>query len=472
MNEQLAQALGIAGIIIVAYFIVLNSFYLSMSLLAFASLRRYARRLQAIDVEELVGMAGAPPITIISPAYNEEATCVEATRSLLSLRYPEYDVVVVNDGSSDRTLDVLREAFDLVPAARVPTADIPTARVRAVFRSRRQEHLWVIDKDNGGKADALNTGLNFCRTPVFCAIDADTLLEPDALIRVVRPFFEDRRTIAAGGIIRIVNGSTVQHGRVTDVKLPRNLLARIQVLEYLRAFLAERMGWSALDAMLIISGAFGLFRRETVVAAGGFATDTVGEDMELVVRLHRYCRENKIPYDITFVPDPVAWTECPETVSMLGRQRNRWQRGLAQTLLRHKRMLLNPRYGRVGMLAFPYYFFLEMLGPLVELLGYIMFAMLFALGLISWLYATAFIMVAFVLGMTISVAAVCLEELTFRRYRRSGDLLRLIALSLLENFGYRQLNTFWRVRGLFGMRGKGWGVMVRRGFGARERPAA
>jgi cellulose synthase/poly-beta-1,6-N-acetylglucosamine synthase-like glycosyltransferase len=335
MGVLLAAMQG-AAVIVVAYFVLLNVSYLATTVLAYFSLRRYSRRLKAVDIEELIGMAGAPPITLIAPAYNEEATCVEATRALLTLRYPAFDVIVVNDGSRDRTVEVMIEAFDLKPAWRVPTAELASAPVRAVYRSDRHQNLWLIDKDNGGKADALNVGLNYCRTPVFCAMDADTLLEPDALIRVVRPFFENRTTVAAGGIIRIVNGSTVRLGRVDDVRLPGNLLARIQVLEYLRAFLAGRMGWSALDAMLIISGAFGLFRRETVVEAGGFATDTVGEDMELVVRLHRHCRERGIPYDIKFVPDPVAWTECPESLSVLGRQRDRWQRGLAQSLMRHR----------------------------------------------------------------------------------------------------------------------------------------
>jgi cellulose synthase/poly-beta-1,6-N-acetylglucosamine synthase-like glycosyltransferase len=470
MIDALTRPLEIIAIVVLAYFLLLNSSYLAMTVLAYFALRRYSRRLKAIDVDELVGMADAPPVTLIAPAYNEEATCVEATRALLTLRYPDYDVVVVNDGSTDRTVEVMRSAFDLAPAARVATAALPTAPVHAIYRSRMHPNLWLIDKENGGKADALNVGLNYCRTPVFCAMDADTLLEPDALVRVVRPFFEDRATVAAGGIIRIVNGSTVSLGRVDDVRLPGNLLARMQVLEYLRAFLAGRMAWSALGAMLIISGAFGLFRRETVVAAGGFETDTVGEDMELVVRLHRYCRERDVRYDITFVPDPVAWTECPESLAVLGRQRDRWQRGLAQALVRHRAMLLNPRYGRVGMLAFPYFFFLELIGPAIELLGYLTFVLLLVLGRVTALYAVAFIAVAVVLGMVISIASVCLEELTFRRYRRPGDLARLLLLSLAENFGYRQLSTWWRFRGLVTARKMKWGAMTRKGFTPTEPP--
>jgi len=464
MTEYLVLGLRYFTMVVLVYFVILNVSYLVTSVISFVALRRYSRRLKAVDVEELIGMVDAPPITLFAPAFNEEATCVEATQALLTLRYPAYDVVVINDGSQDRTLAVMRDAFDMVPAARVPTAELPTAEVRGVYRSSRHPNLWLIDKENGGKADALNVGLNYCRTPIFCALDADTLLEPDALIRVVRPFFEDSATVAAGGIIRIVNGSTVRLGQVSDVRLPDNTLARIQVLEYLRAFLSGRMAWSAVDAMLIISGAFGLFRRDVVVAAGGYATDTVGEDMELVVRLHRYCRDQGMRYDITFVPDPVAWTECPETLSILGRQRDRWQRGLAQTLMRHRGMLFNPKYGRVGTVAFPYFFFLELIGPVIEVLGYVSFVILLVLGRVTPVFAAAFIMVAIVFGMVISIAAVCLEELTFRRYRRAGDLSRLLAVSFLENFGYRQLSTFWRFRGVLNARKRGWGRMVRKGF--------
>lgn len=471
MTGAAVTVLSVISILVIVYFLLLNLAYLATSLLAFFALRRYERRLKAVDVEELISMAGAPPITMIAPAYNEEATCVDAIQALLTLRYPHCDVIVVNDGSRDRTVEVMREAYDMEPAARLPTADLATQAVRAIYRSRRYENLWLIDKENGGKADALNTGLNFCRTPVFCAMDADTLLEPDALIRIVRPFFEDRTTVAAGGIIRIVNGSTVRLGRVDREGLPGNLLARIQVLEYVRAFLAGRMGWSAIRAMLIISGAFGLFRRETVVAAGGFLTTTVGEDMELVVRLHRYCRDNDIPYNITFVPDPVAWTECPESLSVLGRQRDRWQRGLAQVLLRHRGMLLNPRYGRIGLVAFPYFFFLEMIGPLIELLGYISFILLLVLGYVDPLYMVTFIMVAVVLGVAISVASIGMEELTFGRSRSTRDLLRLLLLSLLENVGYRQLSTYWRVKGLLSVRRMTWGAMARRGFTRTPPPA-
>jgi cellulose synthase/poly-beta-1,6-N-acetylglucosamine synthase-like glycosyltransferase len=465
---------ALAGLVIV-YFLVINAFYLVTSLIAFAALRRYVRRIKTFDVEELLATAGAPPITLLAPAYNEAATCAEAIRSLLTLNYPEYEILLVNDGSKDATLETLTAAFDLEPAPRAPTASLPTQPLRDIYRSRRHANLWVVDKENGGKADALNAGLNYCRTPLFCAMDVDSLLERDALIRIVRPFLEDATTVAAGGLIRIVNGCRVESGIVTDIRLPRGWLARFQVLEYLRAFLAGRMGWSALNATLIISGAFGLFRRQPVVDVGGYAVDTVGEDMELVVRLHRYFRERRLPYRIEFVPDPVAWTECPESLRLLGRQRDRWQRGLTETMLRHRAMLLNPRYGVAGLLAYPYFFFLEMAGAAVEAAGYAAFVLAVLLHRANAPYTVAFLMVAIVLGVALSIAAVGLEELSFRRYPRLRDLLGLFGIAVIEGLGYRQLCTLWRVRGLVSVlrRKRGWGDMTRRGFAlAPPRPAS
>ncbi len=466
MKFSLGFILDAFNNLVLGYFLLLNFFYLLLGVLSYFAMRKYALRMKTIDVEELLATSGAPAITLIAPAYNEEAGCVEATKALLTLRYPKFEILVVNDGSKDGTLKKLIDAFELKPSSRMAYAHIPSAKVRGIYRGNRHPNLVVIDKENGGKADALNTGLNYCGSPLFCAIDADSLLEPDALMRVVRPFLEDSTTIATGGIIRIANGCTVKSGSVTEVTLPKNLIASYQVLEYLRAFLAGRMGWHAVHATLIISGAFGLFRHSLVVDAGGFNKNTVGEDMELVVRLHRHCREKKIPYRIDFVPDPVAWTECPENLKVLGRQRDRWQRGLTQTIIRHRIMLFNPRYGVIGLLAYPYFFFLEMLGPVLELGGYATFLFAAILGRSSLAYIIAFFMLSVVFGMSLSIGAVALEELTFRRYTRRADMYRLFFLGFLENLGYRQLLGYWRVKGLFSLmwNSHGWGQMERKGF--------
>ena len=473
MSEAAWSIIMVFNWIVLFYFLALHAVYLAASLIAFRALKKYAVRMKSLDLTDLITTAYAPPITLIAPAFNEEATCVDSARSLLTLEYPDFDIVIVNDGSEDTTLERLIDEFDLKPARRFPTAELESAEIRQVLRSRRHPNLWVIDKENGGKADALNAGLKYCQTPLFCAMDADSVLEPQALIRIVRPFLEDGTTIAAGGVLRIANGCVVDKGRVVDVRLPKTLLARLQVLEYLRAFLSSRMGWDAIDATLVISGAFGIFKRNIVVDAGGYATDTVGEDMELVVRMHRYCRENDIPYHIHFVPDPVAWTECPESLRVLSRQRDRWQRGLVQSLTRHRVMLFNPRYGRAGMIAYPYFFFLEMLGPVIELLGYVSFTAAILAGRIDWPFALAFLSVAIILGAVLSVAAVVLEELSFRRYPKITDLLQLFVLAIVENLGYRQLSAWWRLKGTISvLRGvQGWGHMQRRGFTASEQKA-
>lgn len=458
-----------ANYFFLAYLVLLNGSYLLMSVIAIRTLIRYARRMRLLDIHQQIAAAISPPIAIIAPMYNEEAVCVDSARSLLGIDYPSYEVVLVNDGSKDDTLNEIVRAFEMSPVERAPTAAIPTAGVRAVYRSATHRQLWMIDKNNGGKADALNAGINYCRAPLFCAIDADTLLERDGLLRVVQPFLEDSNTIASGGIIRIVNNCTIGHGQVVDVRLPDNELARLQVTEYLRAFLSGRVAWDVTQMVVIISGAFGLFRRSVVVDAGGYSTDTVGEDMELVIRLHRMCREQKRKYAIRFVPDPVAWTECPESMKVLGRQRDRWQRGLAQVMFRHIRMLGNPRYGRIGLVALPYFFVFELLGPVVEVVGYLIFAFSVLFGLISPTLALAFFMVAVVFGIALSAAAVTLEELSFHKYTRLSDLFRLFRLAVTENFGYRQLNAYWRMKGLVSyVRGDHqWGEMTRTGFQVR-----
>ena len=456
----------VVSAVILTYFLALNAVYMTTSVLAFLDLKKYVGRLKSLHIADLVNADGGMPITLVVPAFNESAGIVESLRSLLTLQYSDYEIIVVNDGSTDNTLDLLEEAFQLTPMARAPSAHLPTSPIRSVHRAARHPNLWVISKDNGGKADSLNAGLNYARTPLFCAMDADTLLEPEALPRLVRPFLENRHTVAAGGIVRIANGCVVDGGIVRQVLLPKNMIARFQVVEYLRAFLAARVGWDVLRATLIISGAFGVFKRGIVVNAGGFATDTVGEDMELVVRLHRYCRENEIDYRIAFIPDPVAWTEAPEDLKSLGKQRDRWQRGLVQTLWRHRQMFGNPLYGPPALIGFTYYGIFEVVGPVIEAFGFVVFFLALVAGIAPPAYILAFLGLAVAAGVALSVAAVALEELSFRRYSRPRDLARMIAAAFLENLGYRQLATWWRIKGLISaVRGdRSWGTLERRGF--------
>lgn len=451
----------------IVYFATVNALYLSFTGIAWRTLAAHLRAERSSPLEEIFRSPLTPGITVLVPAYNEAAGIVESVRSLLSLRYPLHEVVVVSDGSTDGTVERLVQAFDLVPVRKALRSQIATERVRATYVSRRERNLWLIDKENGGKSDALNVGLNAATHPYVCAIDADAVLEEDALLRVVRPVLADpERVVAAGGIVRIANGCRIEHGRVVDVALPANTVAAVQVLEYFRAFLIGRVGWSAANALPVISGAFGLFRRDVVDDAGGYARGTVGEDLELVVRLHRRCRDAGIPYRIAFVADPVCWTEAPESLRVLSRQRRRWQRGLGETLWRHRRMVGNQRYGVLGLLALPYALVFEFLGPAIELLGIPTVIVWFALGRLSPAFFAAFLVVAFLLGLLVSVAALALEEFSFRRHRRDREVLRLLALALVENFGYRQLNVAWRFLAFVDLarRRRGWGEMERRGL--------
>jgi cellulose synthase/poly-beta-1,6-N-acetylglucosamine synthase-like glycosyltransferase len=466
LKDALAGGLAFLELVILGYFLALNTLYLVFCVVAYVRLRQHRRRWTDRDLDAVMRSPATPAISIIAPAHNEEATLADSVHSLLRLNYPQFEVIVVSDGSTDGTLAVGAREFELVRAPVIHAQPIPTQPVRGVYQSLVHPDLVMIDKDNGGKADAINAGINAARYPLVCVIDADSLLEELSLSRAVLPFVEDPDTIAAGGIVRIANGCRVERGRVTEVRLPRSRLALFQTVEYLRAFLAGRVAQSAVNGLLIISGAFGLFKRDAVVEVGGFRTDTIGEDMELVTRLHRFYRERGRRFRIVFQPEPICWTEAPESLRMLARQRNRWQRGTLQVLGYHSRMLFNPRYGVIGLLAMPYYVVFEAVGPIIELTGYVATVLAIAFGLLDWRFAELFFLAAIVYGALLSVAAVVLEELSFRRYPKVADLLRLAAYGVLENFGYRQLATYWRIAGVVDyVRGKqGWGTMKRKGF--------
>ncbi|MFY9316017.1 MAG: glycosyltransferase [Burkholderiales bacterium] len=460
---SLEQATLAAQWLFLAYFVVVNTGYLALFGFAFAAVRRH---LDARLLEELPRAYSGlePPVSMLVPAYNEEATIATSVRSMLQLDYPEFEVIVVNDGSRDGTMEALRSAFALVPFAEAYWRRLPVKAVRGIYRSALHPNLRVIDKENGGKADALNAGINASRYPLFCGVDADSILERASLRRVVAPFLEDPAVIASGGTVRIANGCTVRGGFLESVGLPGRLLPLLQIVEYLRAFLFGRMGWSPMNAVLIISGAFGLFRKESVVAAGGYRSDTVGEDMELVVRLHRLHRDAGAPYRIVFVPDPICWTEAPESLRVLRSQRTRWQRGLAESLTLNLGLAFSRRGGAPGWVAFPFMALFEWLGPLVEVAGFALMLAGLAAGLVSGAAFAAFLLLAVGLGMVLSVCALLLEEISFHIYKRPRELALLAAAALAENFGFRQLVALWRLEGLarwaFGARAR-WGEMTR-----------
>ena len=408
-----------------------------------------------------------PPIAFLVPAYNEERNIVDSLQSLLAMHYPKIEVIVVNDGSTDGTLKAIVEAFGLIAIERDFDDALPHKPVRGIFRSSREPRLIVVDKENGGKADALNCAVNLARSPLVCAIDADSLLEPDSILRAVKPFVDDpARTIAVGATVRVANGCRIAHGRVIEVGLARNYLARLQTIEYLRAFLMARLAWSEIGLLTIVSGAFGVFRRQAVIEVGGYSTDTVGEDFELVVKMHRYMREHERDYRIDFIPEPVCWTEVPETLSALGRQRARWHRGAMETFFMHRKMLGRRRYGRIGLVGYTNMLLIDVISPVAEVLGYVLVPLLWALGLLSVEYLIAFLALSFSLGLAVSAGAFMLQEMELRRFTRTRDLIILFVTAILENFGYRQINNVWRLRGLWEyLRGhRHWGQMERAGF--------
>lgn len=454
---------------VLGYFLVINAIYVVLYLISFAEIADYVRREVFSGFSELFTSNYAPPVSVVVPAYDEEATIAESVRSFLTLHYPLHEVIVVNDGSRDGTLEVLMQEFGLYESDQPVRMQLETAPLRGIYTSPT-ERLIVVDKENGGKSDALNAGICAASYPLVCCMDADIILEEDALLRIARPMIESGSVAAVGGIIRVANGCEFEKGRLVKVKTPRKPLPNFQIVEYLRAFIAVRTAWSKLNCLLIISGAFGMFRRRDLILAGGYSGDTVGEDMELTTRIHRVLRENDRKYKISFVPDPIAWTEVPDTLRVLRRQRDRWHRGLIDTLVHHRRMLFNPRYGTVGLIAMPYYFIFEFLGPVIELLGYVAFVAGLALGVINWPFALAFFLAAVGLGVLLSTAAIFLEELRLERYPRWWDLIKLTLYGVLENFGYRQLNTLWRAMAIvsFLRNNTDWGAMERRGFGTRK----
>jgi len=464
--SPVADVLRAFSYLALGYFALLTMSYLAITLLSAVQVRGYFRRRSQAALRRTLRSQLTPPVTICVSAYNEAATIVDSIRAMLTLQYPRYEVAVTNDGSIDGTLERLVAGFDLRLVDQPLRPGLVTAPIRGLYRSPRHPNLVVIDKANGGRSDGLNAAINAATSPLICCVDADSILESDGLLAAVRPFTLRAATVGAGGIIRVANGCRIEHGHVARVALPRNPLAMMQTVEYFRSFLAARTGWSAVNGLLIISGAFGVFRRAAVVEVGGFATDSIGEDFELCVRLHRKAREERRPYRLEFVPDPVCWTEVPERLRDLGGQRSRWHRGLVDTLWRHRRMICNPRYGAVGMLSLPFFVAFEFFGSFVETLGYVVVLVSLAIGAINGAFAVIFFAVAVLSGVLLSLAAVLLEDLAFHRFGRTRDLIRLLAFSIAENFGYRQLMTGYRVRGFFAyLRGnKTWGEIQRVGF--------
>jgi cellulose synthase/poly-beta-1,6-N-acetylglucosamine synthase-like glycosyltransferase len=451
--------------VVVVYFVSLGIFYLVMYGSAALEMRQHLREVRAERHRDILSSEMAPSISMLVPAHNEDRTIRESIRALLTVTYPQLEIVVVDDGSTDRTMSILISTFDLRPIQPIYDQRIATKDVSAIYRSEQFPNLIVASKEKGGKADTLNAALNISSGELVCNIDADTILDPNGLRRLVRPFLRSHDVVAAGATIRVANGCTIAHGRLATERGPHRALAGIQAVEYLRAFLFGRPGWNRLGGNLLISGAFGLFRRQSLLETDGYA-QSVGEDMELIVRLRRHGYDTNQPARVVFVPDPVAWTETPTGFRELGRQRERWQRGFSDVLWRHRGILFRPRYGVLGMVVMPAFVLFEWMAPIIEAVGLFVVIVGVLLGELSPFFAVLFFSLACGLGILLSMLALMLEELSFRRYGRARDRALLVVWAVLENLGYRQLTVWWRLRGVASfIRGKkAWGQMNRKGF--------
>jgi cellulose synthase/poly-beta-1,6-N-acetylglucosamine synthase-like glycosyltransferase len=423
------------------------------------------------DLSKVMASPIAPSITIIAPAFNESLTIVENIRSLLSLKYVNYEVMVVNDGSKDDTLQKMIDAYDLVMVEKEIDPNWKAKPIRGVYKSTQLSFtkLTVIDKENGGKSDALNSGIFLSESRYVGCIDVDCLLRPDALLHVVKSFSQrtKKRVIAVGGVIRIANSCEISGGTLEKIKLPKNWLARFQLLEYTRSFLLGRMAWGRIDSLLIISGAFGFFDREIALAVGGYDTETVGEDMEMVFRMRRYMHERKQLYTIEYIPDSLCWTEVPEDLKILINQRDRWTRGNLETLYKHKDMLFNSKFGRLGLISYPYWFFYEWLAPLLEFFGFFTIIYFWYLGIIKWDFFIAITAAIYVFSIAFSFYAILWDVYTYNEYKKTKDILILLFCAMIEPIVFHPILVFSAVRGnykkLFRVK-SGWGSQVRKGF--------
>jgi len=433
------------------YYLVSNLAYLGMLIIALRTSALHQRHLQSHQLGWLKQTPMTPPITIIVPAHNEEASIRVSIHNLLELDYPELEVIVVNDGSEDGTLEELREEFRLRLVRAVYVPEVKSAPVRGLYRSDAVPKLLVVDKEAGGnKADAINAGLNAATSPYVCVVDADSVLERDALLRIMVPVLADpKRVVAVGGIIRVLNGSEIEKGQLGRVRLPRKSIEVIQVIEYLRAFLIGREAWAQGNMLMIISGAFGLFRTDLVRAVGGYRSRSVGEDLDLVARLHRHLRENGTDYTIGFVPDPMCWTEVPSDLKSLGTQRARWQKGLLDVLWPNRDMLFRPRYGRIGWFALPYLWLFELFAPVVEVAGIATIGLALCLGVLSRGFCLQFLIFGYAFATVISIGSVLQEEITYKRYNDWRDVVRLVSYCFFEHFPYRQMHMVWRLQGVW-----------------------
>ena len=461
-----SQLLLSVVLFILCYVVIMNGLGIVQMIAALLVTPSLLSEENRVDYRYISSSENVTPISLLCPAYNEEATIVESVRSMLNLNYTNYGIVVINDGSTDKTLDTVISTFNLHKIIYPVRERLATKKVKGIYYNPDIPRLWLIDKENGGKADALNAGINLSRFPYIVTVDADSLLDPDALLHVAAAFLQSKYTIAVGGMIRVANGCTIKDGKILKAALPRTMWALFQANEYIRSFMTGRIGWSILNSLLVISGAFGAFRKEAVVQAGGFSTGTLGEDMDMIIKLHRYMLSKKYKYQISFLPAPVCWTMAPENLGSLFQQRRRWQIGLIEALGRYRDMFFNRRFGKLGMLAVPYFAIFEMLSPIIETAGYVLIPLAWFFGFLSLNGLALFFLAAFGFGAVSSVGSLAVEELSNTKNFTVKEAIILSFLSIAENLFFRQITVFFRLIGIFTYRRQKntWGSIRRKRF--------
>lgn len=444
--------------------ILLSLIYIIQLVMSFFSVRKNDKFRQSNDFGRYVASENLLPISLLIPAYNEQENIVSNIKSLMKIDYPKFEIIVVNDGSTDRTHELIIDSFKLYKIDSSVKTSIPTKDIRGIYFNLNYPNLIYVDKENGGKSDALNAGINISSYPLFACLDADSRIEPDALLKLSSEFMKNTDTVVAGGLVRIANGFKIKDGIATDFSIPPKMVERFQIVEYYRSFLSGRVSWGATNSMLIVSGAFGVFKKQAVIEVGGYKTNTIGEDMEIVVRIHRHMKAHKRKYKIIFCEDAVCWTQGPMSVADIRGQRRRWQIGLLDTLLAHKTMFFNPRYGTVGLLAIPYNWIFELLGAAVETIGYFLLPFTLFIGELNMFFFIVYFLLSTLLGVILSIGSLILEQYTRKTVMSAKQCLTLSLYAILENFGYRQMITFFRMEGIIKYRKlrKTWGEIERK----------
>lgn len=457
------------------YSVSIFAFYIVLLLFSVYYTKKYLTENKFVNYRKLLSTRFAPSVSVLAPMYNEEENAVTAIKSLLNLHYVNYDIIVINDGSKDHTAQKIIDAFDMERIKMSIYKQIAFKTVKGVYRSKIKSYnkLLFIDKENGGKSDALNAGLNFSKNDYVLCIDGDCLIMEDALQKVTKPILDSYTpVIASGGVIRIANDCSIKDGKLTGVHLAKKFIVKSQILEYIRSFLLSRMAWSKFKGLMIVSGAFGILDRKIAIQAGGYKTDTIGEDMEIIVRMQRYMYENKKKFKIKYIPDPLCWTEAPENTKILYRQRKRWAIGNIQTLAKHRKALLNPKYKVMGMISFPFWIFYERFGPLIEISGIVFFVIASYLGFVNWIYTISFLIATYLFALMYSIFALITEEATFHLYKKPTEIWKLIATAIAEPFTYH-IFLLWpvlvgNIEVLFKKSIK-WGNMERKGLGGIQK---